>query len=44
LTIPATGTLWNAEDQPDGVYFIERMSAASFPAPKAFSRVVKVSN
>lgn len=44
LTIPATGALWNAEDQPDGIYFIERVSAASFPAPTAFSRVVKVSN
>jgi hypothetical protein len=44
LTIPAAGALWNAEDQPDGIYFIERVSAASSTAPKAFSRVVKVSN
>ena len=44
LTIPATGALWNAADQPDGIYFIQRMNAQSLLTPAAFSRVVKTTN
>jgi len=44
LTIPAAGALWNAEDQPDGIYFIQRMNAQSLLTPAAFSRVVKTTN
>ncbi len=29
LTIPATGVLWNAAEQPDGIYFIQSIPSES---------------
>ena len=41
MTIPATGALWNAEDQPDGIYFIHSIPSESPSGPMVVTPVIK---
>jgi hypothetical protein len=41
LTIPATGALWNAADQPDGIYFIQSIPSESSSNPMVVTPIIK---